>query len=326
MDRRQPRRAGQPISLNQRELWTNLLVYPTHSLPTAAGPALVGLGLAIHDHVFLFLPAFIGFMASWLLHVGGLFVDNYELLVRHPDVHEHPELIEAVKKGTLSLGVMRAAIALCYIVAILTGPYLLHVAGFTVVIFGVLGVITSWAYAGGGPLAYARLGLADPIFLVMFGIVAVAGTYYVEAAPFYLSASNWFFVPAALPFNSLILGLPVGALVVNVLLIDDIRDRLPDRDKGWRTGSVRFGSRWTAVEIVGLTVFAYVTPFWFWLGLGFSPWILLPLLTLPRAITIARTVWTTERFEDLYPMTPKGAFLSLYYGALLGLGIVIPGW
>ena len=312
------------VSLSRRELWTNLLLYPTHTLPTAAAPALVGLGLALHDHVFLFVPAFVGFMASWLLHVGGVFIDNYELLVRHPETREHPELIEAIQKGTLSLAVLRAAIAFCYIAAILTGPYLLHVAGFTVVIFGVLGVLASSAYAG-GPFAYARLGLADPIFFVMFGIVAVAGTYYVQAAPFYLSAPNWYFVPEALPLKSLILGLPVGALVVNVLLIDDMRDRIPDRGKGWRTGAVRFGLGWNRIEIVALTAFAYLMPFWFWLGSGWSPWILLPLLTMPRAVTVARTIWTTERFEDLFPMTPKGAFLSLYYGLLSGVGIALAG-
>lgn len=309
------------VSLSRRELWVNLLLYPTHTLPTAAAPALVGLGLAIHDHVFMFVPAFTGFMASWLVHVGGVFIDNYELLVRHPENREHPELIEAIEKGTLSLAVLRGAIAFCYIAAIVTGPYLLHVAGFTVVVFGVLGVLASWAYAG-GPFAYARLGLADPIFFLMFGIVAVAGTYYVQAASFELTGSNWYFVPQALPLKSLILGLPVGALVVNVLLIDDMRDRIPDRGKGWRTGAVRFGLGWSRAEIIALTAFAYVVPFWFWLGLGFSPWILLPLLTLPRGVTVARAICRTERFEDLFPMTPKAAFLSLYYGLLLGIGIV----
>ncbi len=313
---------AQTVSLSRRELWINLLLYPTHTLPTAAAPALVGLGLAIHDRVFLFLPAFVGFIASWLLHVGGVFIDNYELLVRHPENREHPELIEAIQKGTLSLGVLRGAIVFCYLAAILTGPYLLHVAGFTVVIFGVLGVLASWAYAA-GPLAYARHGLADPIFFVMFGVVAVAGTYYVQAAPFHVAASSWYFVAAALPLKALILGLPVGALVVNVLLIDDMRDRIPDRGKGWRTGAVRFGLRWNRTEIVLLTVFAYLIPVWFWLGMGFGPWILLPILTLPRAVTVARTICTTERFEDLFPMTPKASFLSLYYGALLGIGAAL---
>jgi 1,4-dihydroxy-2-naphthoate octaprenyltransferase len=147
----------------------------------------------------------------------------------------------------------------------------------------------------------------------------------VQAASFYLPVANWYFVPEALPLKSLILGLPVGALVVNVLLIDDIRDRIPDRGKGWRTGAVRFGLRWNRVEIIALTAFAYLILLWFWLGLGFSPWILLPLLTLPRAISVTRTVFTTDRFEALFPMTPKASFLSLYYGLLLGLGIALPG-
>lgn len=313
------------VSLSRRELWVKLLLYPTHTLPTAAAPVFVGFGLAIHNHVFLFLPAFVGFMASWLIHVGGIFVDNYELLVSHPDNREHPELVEAVEKGTLSLNVLRAAIGFCFIAAILTGPYLLPIAGFTVVIFGVLGIVSSWAYAG-GPLPYTRFTYtAEPIFFLMFGVVAVAGTYYVQAAPFYIQPSNWYFVAAALPMKALLLGLPVGALVTNVLLIDDIRDRVPDRAKGWRTGAVVFGLKFQRAEFVLLTAFAYLAPFWFWLGMDFSPWVLLPLLTLPRGIAIARAVCTSERFEDLFPMTPKGSFLSFYYGLLLGIGLTIPG-
>jgi len=311
------------VSLTQRELWINLLLYPTHTLPTAAAPVLVGLGLAIHERVLLLGPAFVGFLASWLIHVGGVFIDNYELLVRHPENREHPELIAALDKGTLSLSVLRGAIAFCFLAAIATGPYLLQVAGFGVVILGILGVASSWSYAG-GPLAYARVGLADLIFFLMFGVVAVAGTYYVQAAAYHLTGANWYFVPEALPLKALILGLPVGALITNVLLIDDIRDRVPDRDKGWRTGAVRFGLRWNRGQIMAFTIFAYLAPFWFWLGMGFSPWVLLPLLTAPQAFTVAHTVCTTEEFKALFPMTPKGSFLSLYYGALLGVGVALP--
>lgn len=299
------------------------MLYPGHTLPTALAPALVGVGLAIHDHVFAFLPALLGFFASWLIHVGGVFTDNYVLLTKTPYVQEHPELTEALQDGTLTRSRLRSAIAACFIIALLTGPYLLHTAGFLVVAFGILGIVSSWAYAG-EPLAYARLGLADPIFFLMFGVVAVTGIYYVQAAPHYLSPANWYFVPSALPLNAFVAGLPVGALVTNVLLIDDIRDHKPDRDKGWRTGAVRFGVRWNRAEIVGLTAFAYLVPFWLWLGRGFGPWILLPLLTLPQAIKVARIVWSSDRFEDLFPMTTKGSFLSLWYGALLAIGIALP--
>jgi 1,4-dihydroxy-2-naphthoate octaprenyltransferase len=311
------------LTVSRRKIWIDLLLYPGHTLPTAAAPALIGVGLAIHDHVFAFLPALAGFLASWLIHVGGVFTDNYELITKTPHVREHPELNEALENGTLTRFGLRSAILACFALALLTGPYLLHVAGFPVVVFGVLGVIASWAYAA-GPFAYARLGLADPIFFLMFGVVAVVGTYYVQAAPHGLSPLNWYLVHEALPLDAFILGLPVGALVTNVLLIDDIRDHKPDKAKGWLTGAVRFGVGWNRAEILGLTGVAYLAPFWFWLGRGFSPWVLLPLLTLPQAITVARVVCTSERFEDLFPMTPKAAFLSLYYAGLLALGIALP--
>lgn len=308
--------------VSRRKIWVDLLLYPGHTLPTAAAPVLVAVGLAIHDQVFSFLPAFLGFLASWLIHVGGVFADNYALITQHPDIREHPELNEALENGTLTRFDLKAAILTCFVLALLTGPYLLYVAGFLVVAFGIIGLVSSWAYAA-GRFAYARLGLADPIFFLMFGVVAVVGIYYVQAAPRYLAASNWFLVVQALPLDAFVLGLPVGALITNVLLIDDIRDRESDKGKGWHTGAVRFGVDWNRRELLALTVFAYVAPFGFWLGRGFSPWVLLPLLTLPQALAVARVVCTSTRFEDLFPMTPKGAFLSLGYAALLAIGVAL---
>jgi 1,4-dihydroxy-2-naphthoate polyprenyltransferase len=308
--------------LSRRKIWIDLLLYPGHTLPTAAAPALVGIGLALHDHVFDFLPAFLGFLASWLIHVGGVFTDNYVLLTKTPQVREHPELSEALENGSLTRFTLRCAIIACFALALLTGPYLLKVAGFLVVVFGALGIVSSWAYAG-GPFAYARLGLADPIFFLMFGVVAVVGTYYVQAAPHELSPLNWYLVHAALPADAFLLGLPVGALVTNVLLIDDIRDHEPDRRKGWRTGAVRFGVGWNRAEIGVLTALAYLAPFWFWLGRGFSPWVLLPLLTLPQATRVAWIVATRDRFEDLFPMTPKAAYLALAYAVLQAIGLAL---
>jgi 1,4-dihydroxy-2-naphthoate polyprenyltransferase len=116
----------------------------------------------------------------------------------------------------------------------------------------------------------------------MFGAVAVAGTYYVQAV------SHQAVVP--LPVSALLVGLPVGALVTNVLVIDDIRDVGFDAAKGWRTTAVRFGVPWSRREHVALTVFAYLAPFG--LALAFGPWLLLPLVTLPVAVMAERAVLT----------------------------------
>jgi 1,4-dihydroxy-2-naphthoate octaprenyltransferase len=313
---------AEPARMSRRDIWIDLLLYPGHTLPTAAAPVIVGVGLAVHDHVFAALPALLGFVASWLIHVGGVFTDNYQLLVRHPHTREHPELTDALADGTLTLAGLRWAIVACFGLPALAGPYLLQIGGLPVLVLAVIGFAASWMYAG-GPFPFAKLGLADPIFFLMFGIVAVAGTYYVQAASVLVAPPHWPAMQQLLPFNAVMLGLPVGALVTNVLIIDDIRDRDFDAEKGWRTGAVRFGRNWSQTEFIGLSIFSYLIPFWFWLGLGFSAWVLLPLLTLPGAVIVARVVATHDRREQLFPMTAKASVVALAYAALLAIGVAV---
>ena len=308
----------------RRNIWIDLLLYPTHTLPTAAAPALVGVGLAVHNGVFAAAPAALAFGASWLIHVGGVFTDNYQLLTRHAEIPEHPELTLAVNDGSLRLPGLWWAIAACFALAALAGPYLMSIAGIAVPLLGLIGIIASLGYSV-SPYSLTRLGIADPVFFLMFGVIAVAGIYYVQAVPSLGAPFGWRIVPQALPLSAFVLGLPVGALVTNVLLIDDIRDREFDALKGWHTGPVRFGLRWTRAEFGALMALAYLLPLWFWLGLHFSPWILLPLLTLPIAVGITRTICTQLRFERLFPMTPKTAGLALQYAVLLAVGIAVRG-
>jgi 1,4-dihydroxy-2-naphthoate polyprenyltransferase len=298
----------------RRDIWVQLLLYPGHTLPTAAAPVLVGVGLALHDRVFAFWPALVAFLGSWLIHVAGVFTDNYELLRRHPDVLEHPELTQAVRDGSLVLSDLRWAIVLCLGLAALAGAYLVRIGGVAVVVLGTVGAVASLAYAG-GQLAYAKRGLADLLFFVMFGLVAVVGVYYIQVA-----AQGH---PRALPPALFLVGWPTAALVTNVLIIDDIRDHEFDRAKQWRTPAVRFGVAWSRWEFTALMVFAYTAPFGISLIGGLRAWVLLPLVTLPWGYRITRALRTEPRREDLVPLTPRMARLALIYSALLAAGIAL---
>ncbi len=308
--------------LSARDIWIRLLLYPSHTLPTAAAPVLVGIAAAVHDRVFAPVPVLVAFVASWLIHVGGVFTDNYELLRRHPEVAEHPELLQALRAGVLSFPVLRAAILACFGLAAITIPYLFGIGGTAALAIGVIGAASSYCYAG-GPQPYVKHGLADPVFFAMFGIVAVVGTYYIQFAA--AEMGSGFDVLGRLPRDIYMLGLPVGALVVNVMVIDDIRDRQFDAVKRWRTPAVRYGLAGSRIEYLALSVFAYLLPFLFWLGLGYSAWILLPLTTLPLAWNVARAVCTLDTTADLIRTTPRAAWLSLGYSALLAAGIALPG-
>ncbi len=309
-------------ALTAREIWIRLLLYPSHTLPTAAAPVLVGIGLALRDHIFSPLPILIGFLASWLIHVGGVFNDNYELLRRHSNVPEHPELLQALQNGTLTFNGLRSAIGVCFVLTALTAPYLLGVGGTLALAIGLIGLASGYFYAG-GPQPYVKHGLADPIFVLLFGIVAVAGSYYIQWAAVHSTASHSLAALQQLPLDVFLVGLPIGALVTNVMLVDDIRDRHFDASKGWHTFAVRFGLRAIRSEFLALTALAYLLPLAYWRWLGFSAWVFLPLLTLPLAYKVASAVCRFDQTRDLLRMSPMASYLSLLYAALLALGIAI---
>ncbi len=310
------------VSLSGRAIWLNFLLYPAHTLPTAAAPVAVGIGLAVRNGVFAAEPVLIAFLASWLVHLGGIFLDNYKLIFDHPEVPEHPELLQSLADGTLTRRMLQRAIAASFIAAVAVGVWLLPIAGVLTVVLGAVGIAASAGYAA-GPYPLVRLGIAEPVFVVMFGIVAVVGTYYVQAVASLGATPHWLPVPGALPVDAFLLGLPEGALVTSVLVIDDLRDSAFDAVKGWHTGTVRFGRSWGRTQFTGLVVFGYLCPFWFWLELHFSAWVLLPLLTLPAAAFVTHRVCTRNCRTDLIPMTPCMAFVSLAYSILLGIGIAV---
>jgi len=264
----------------------------------------------------------IGFLASWLVHVGGVFNDNYELLHRHSNVPEHPELLQALQSGTLTSAGLRNAILVCFALTALTGPYLVGIGGSLAFVIGIIGIASGYFYAG-GPQPYVKHGLADPIFISMFGVVAVAGTYFIQWAAMHSTASHGLDAIQQLPSDVFLVGLPVGALVTNVMLVDDIRDRHFDAAKGWHTFAVRFGLRGIRGEYLSLSAFAYLMPLACWLWLGFNSWIFLPLLSLPLAWKVARSVCRFDQTKDLLMMSPMASYLSLIYSALLAVGVAI---
>jgi 1,4-dihydroxy-2-naphthoate octaprenyltransferase len=307
---------SQAFAWTRREVWTRKLLYPGHTLPTAIAPVVVAIGLARHDGVFAALPVALAFLAGWLIQFAGVVTDNYTNLLRQPDDREHPELVQAVATRILSLNDLRATIIMTYGLAVLIGCVLFIMAGWPVIAIGLASIAASWAYSA-GPFPFGRHGFADPLFFLFFGTVSVLGAYYVQAAVV-LGPEHW---RDALPLTAVAVSLPIGALITDILIIDDIRDHEFDVEKGKNTVAVRFGKIYSRIEFVALMTFAYLAPFWIWRGLGFGVWTLLPLITLPLAVMIARAVWTRDRYGELMPMTPRLAMLTVGYAICLAIGL-----
>jgi 1,4-dihydroxy-2-naphthoate octaprenyltransferase len=101
-----------------------------------------------------------------------------------------------------------------------------------------------------------------------------------------------------------------------------------DAARGWRTAAVRYGPRRVADQRAGdiyvaLSAFAYLAPFFFWRVLGFTAWVILPILTLPLAFALGCTICARDDPGALGPMTGRASLLSCAYAALLAIGLAI---
>jgi 1,4-dihydroxy-2-naphthoate polyprenyltransferase len=107
--------------------------------------------------------------------------------------------------------------------------------------------------------------------------------------------------------------------------VNNLRDLPTDIAAGKRTLATRIGDRATRLQYALFMAVAYLVP----LGLSFSqpgrrP-MLLPLLTLPSGIKLARRVLGGLSGRDLNLILKRTGLLLLAFGFLLSLATVLSG-
>jgi 1,4-dihydroxy-2-naphthoate octaprenyltransferase len=188
-------------------------------------------------------------------------------------------------------------------------------------VIGLASVAAGIAYTGGPyPLGYH--GLGDVFVFVFFGVIAVTGTYYVQAAAL---LSGWF--PVGVPdgtvgLAAVVASLPIAALSTNILVVNNLRDREEDASTGKRTLAVRFGYRFARAEYLAMLALAYLAPLWF-VARGDGLATLLPLVTLPLAAAVARTVLTETSGEALNPALESTGKLLAAYAVAFAVGLAV---
>ncbi|MFC7199396.1 1,4-dihydroxy-2-naphthoate polyprenyltransferase [Halospeciosus flavus] len=291
------------------------------TLPAAAAPVLVGAGLAVHFGVFAPLPALAAFVGAALIQIGTNFANDYYDAIQGADTEEREGFTRVTQSGLIAAEEVKRAFVLTFALAAVVGLYLVYVGGLPILLVGVASLISGVAYTGGPyPLGYH--GLGDLFVFVFFGVVAVTGTFFVQACAVLAAPLPFGIPPGTLPPAAFVASLPVAAISTDVLVVNNVRDLEEDRTTGKRTLAVRFGYGFSRVEYVGLLVLAYVTPVWFYLQ-GYGLAVFLPLLTLPLAVRVARTVCTETSGEALNPALERTGKLLAAYAALFAVGLAL---
>jgi len=294
-----------PAPISARQAW--ILAARPKTLPAAVGPILVGTALALADDRFRWGPALAALLCALLLQIGSNFANDYFDFFKGADTHERLGPTRATAAGLLSPAAMRWGMVVVFGAAAVVGLFLIWVGGWPIFWAGLAAMIAALAYTG-GPFPFGYYGLGELFVFIFFGLVAVCGTYYVQAHT--LSAT------------AILAAVPPGLLITGILVVNNLRDIDTDRRANKRTLAVRLGRRGTQIEYALLLCLAYLTPLWLWLGMDKAAWILLPWLTLPLALPLVRAVFTTQ--GKLLNRTLAGtARLSLLYSVLLAAGVLL---
>ncbi|WP_255170806.1 1,4-dihydroxy-2-naphthoate polyprenyltransferase [Natrononativus amylolyticus] len=299
-----------------------LMAARPQTLPAAAAPVIVGTGLAVHEGVLAPLPALMAFVGAALIQIGTNFANDYYDAVKGADTDDREGFTRVTQSGLIPPERVKLATIVTFGLAILSGTYLVYVGGVPILVIGLVSVLCGWAYTGGPyPLGYH--GLGDPFVFVFFGIVAVMGTFYVQAASVLAEPLTTTVPPGTVTLEAFAASLPVAGLSTAILVVNNVRDRETDARTGKHTLAVRLGYRASRLEFTALLVLAYCTPAWFWLATDAGPAVLLPLLSLPYAALIARTVWTRTDGAALNPALEQTGKLLALFAVLFALGLVV---
>jgi 1,4-dihydroxy-2-naphthoate octaprenyltransferase len=304
--------------ITKREAW--LIAARPQTLPAAASPVIVGTGLAVHDGVFAALPALAALLGAALIQIGTNFANDYYDAVQGADTEQREGFTRVTAGGLIAPETVKRAMYLTFAASILLGTYLVYVGGVPILVIGLLSVASGIAYTGGPyPLGYH--GLGDLFVFVFFGLVAVTGTYYVQAAAVLADPLAVGIPPGTLPLGAVIAALPIAALSTDILVVNNVRDKEEDATTGKRTLAVRFGYGFARAEFVVLMLLAYAVPLWFVLRPGFTVAAALPVLTLPYALSITRTMLEETAGTVLNPTLERTGRLLAAYAVLFAVGL-----
>ncbi len=285
-----------------------LMAARVRTLPAAIAPVLVGTALAGYQHVFhplRFLAALIG---AIFIQVGTNLSNDYSDARRGADAEDRLGPVRVTAGGLVPPSQVLRATYVSFGVAVLAGAYLIVVAGWELLIVGAASILAGVLYTG-GPRPYGYEGLGELFVFLFFGIVAVAGSYFVQVTH--------------LEWEAFALAVPVGLLAAAILVVNNVRDIDTDRRAGKRTLAVRLGRARTrnldATIVYGAYVLAPVT----WLFGPLRPWLLLSWLTLPLAAGVVRAVRNRTDGPSLNQALAQSGMLQLAFCVLLAAGVLL---
>ncbi|WP_419851295.1 1,4-dihydroxy-2-naphthoate polyprenyltransferase [Candidatus Poriferisocius sp.] len=269
------------------------------TLPAAVVPVAVGTAAVAPDVVWW--RAAVALVVAVALQVGVNYANDYSDGIRGTDANRVGPA-RLVGGGVVAPALVKRAAFGAFAVAAGAGLALAVAVALWLVAVGLACIAAGWYYTGGRrPYGYA--GFGEVFVFVFFGLVATAGTAFVQTEE--------------LTALAVVAAVPVGLMASALLVANNLRDIPQDRESGKATLAVRLGDRRAAWLYVALVAAALAV------GLTMSvavPWSPLTLASLPLAVP---AVGLALSAGPKAPLLNHTARLHLLFGTLLTVALAV---
>jgi 1,4-dihydroxy-2-naphthoate octaprenyltransferase len=278
------------------------------TLPASAAPVLVGTAAGAMHGGLVWWRFVLALVVALAVQVAVNYANDYFDGVKGVDTVTRAGPRRAVASGLVSPPRMIGAVFAALAVGAVAGLVLAATVSWWLLLIGLGSFIALLGYSG-GPRPYASEGLGEVFVFVFFGLVATAGSAYVQHR--HVPTAAW------------VGGVATGLLAVAILVVNNLRDVPTDAVAGKRTLAVRIGESRTRGLFVGLVAagLALAT-----VGVPLaarSGWPLLVVLALPLAWEPVNAVRGGSVGRALIPALGGVGRLELAVAVLLAAGLLL---
>ncbi|OYD07097.1 1,4-dihydroxy-2-naphthoate polyprenyltransferase [Paludifilum halophilum] len=287
-------------------IWWQLM--RPHTLTASFVPVLIGTALALpvtEIHVPVFLAMLV---ASILIQSATNMFNEYFDFKRGLDTAESVGIGGAiVRHGITPRTVMAIAVGCCA-AAVGLGIYICLVSSWWLAAIGSVCIATGYLYTGGPyPIAYSPFGeIVSGLFM---GLVIIGISFFIQTG----TVSD----------TAILTSVPVSILIGNILMANNIRDRVGDEKNGRRTLAILLGHKGAVRLLAGMFAAAYVWLVVLTLTEVVPPESLLALLSLPKAVQAVREFKGKTAPPEMMPAMKFTAQVNTFFGFLLAVGVFI---
>lgn len=284
------------------------------TLPLAMAGILMGAALAYFDGRFNPEVTVLAVVTALFIQIFSNFANDYGDSQKGTDNQHRVGPQRTVQSGEISLRQMKLGMVVLILLSLTTGIWLitagtrgLNATAFLLFLgFGIVALIAAYRYtAGRNPYGYA--GFGDVAVFLFFGILPVAGTYFLNSH----QLSPEVLLPA----------LSIGFFSTGVLNLNNMRDIENDRNSGKNTVIVRLGGaagkRYHSLLIAG----GMLASVMFMALNGKSVFHWLFLLAFPLFVRDLIQINRTAEPRNLDPFLKKLSLTTLFFTLLFWVGI-----